>query len=473
MSAIGRAVALTAVLLCATANCSADTLLTTDGRTFEGRLINQTSEKVVFEVVKYGIKGVVTLDPKEVASIKKQEPTQTVPAAAPGKEAAKEAAVPAAPSVNGPSYYLLPLQGEVGRHITSEFVSQAIADARKKHTRVLVLEIDSPGGSVNDVTAIVQTLAAVNDLRVVAVVRSAISAAAPIAMACRELYMYNSSTIGGAVVFRIGDSGLPEQVDEKMQSIWRAACRSAAELGGHSPLVAQGMTEASVELSILEQAGKKVVVEGTQGTPLKRKGKILTLTCQEAVACGLAQGEFSDYKSLGQLLNLADWHETGGAGRELMRLQVAKVKRLEKEYAEMAKLERLEIRSMLKLAAIQPDLVKIADDMKKIEAEGRAAERTKALLIDQYEREKAMAWSAYNADMASATVTRFADPVQQAQQAILQQAASSKRDARLAEIQQRMQPQALEIQNHINRCEEHYRAEGAKRTQLLMTLMNP
>ena len=449
----------------------ADTLVTTDGRTFEGRLISQTPEKVTFEVRKYGIKGIITFDAKEVSSVTKTEAPQTSPIPETAEPGVRSLPEPVTPTAKVPVYYLLPLHGEVGTQITADLVSKAIEDTRKRNLlSALILEIDSPGGSIADVERIVQLIGEVRGLRVIACVRNAISAAAPIAMACREIYIAPSGSIGGAVVFRMGPTGTPEMVDEKLRSIWRAVCRSAAEVGGHSPLLAQGMVETDIELSVVEKDGKQVVVEGVQGKPLKARGKVLTLTAQEAIACGLANGEFKNYPSLGQTLGLAGWREAGDAGRQLARGRSATLVHLEKQLAELANVKTLHILSMAKYDAILPQLNKIEDLLKILSAEGRAAERTKALLAEQYAQEAAKAEEDYASDVAIASQTAPQDPTRLG---LLLTIAGRKKDSRLAEIRQRMQPQALELQNKINHCQERCRALLAKRTELIMTLTVP
>src|SRR5438552_3093002 len=113
--------------------CFGDTLLTTDGRKFEGTLIEQSESAVVFEVSRAGASTRITLDPRQVLKITKgpiDPPPTPAPKAAPNP-ATKPAAVqsvaladapPAPPPVekySGPTYYVIPLRGEVGATFTA------------------------------------------------------------------------------------------------------------------------------------------------------------------------------------------------------------------------------------------------------------------------------------------------------------------------------------------------------------------
>ena len=72
-----------------------------------------------------------------------------------------------------------------------------------------------------------------------------------------------------------------------------------------------------IELGVVNQEGKPVVVEGRGQRLLKAKSKSLTLTAQEAVDCGLALGVAQDISEAGKLLGLTSWQETQARGRAL------------------------------------------------------------------------------------------------------------------------------------------------------------
>jgi hypothetical protein len=349
----------------------------------------------------------------------------------------------------------------VGRYVTAEILGRILDDAKRKKVDVVILEIDSPGGDVLEAESIIKLLGERREIRLVACVRRAISAAAPIAMTCKEIYFFPPGTIGGAVPFQLGPDNTPRAVEEKFQSVWRAACRNAAEIGGHSPLLAEGMINPDVVLGLIEQDGNRTVVEGEKGKTIKTKGKILTLTSQEAVACGLATGIIRDYPSLGDALNLARWVESGGAGRVMMGAHVAQVDQVERQ-------RNVRIRVWRKYQAIAPELGKVEDELKLVGAEGRAAEATRALLMKQYDSQLQSIESAYKNNLQVANAVT--DPTTSSQ---FQAQAKAIRDTAIAGLKGQMQPQAAANQDKINRLQEHYLRLQGKMKDLLATLSSP
>jgi len=65
-------------------------------------------------------------------------------------------------------YYVIPLSGEIGRAVTRDVVEKALREARLRKPDVVVLEINSPGGHVLELEAILWLLAENRDLRLVA-----------------------------------------------------------------------------------------------------------------------------------------------------------------------------------------------------------------------------------------------------------------------------------------------------------------
>jgi|GEM_PF-4277720 len=98
--------------------------------------------------------------------------------------------------------------------------------------RFCVLDIDSKGGYVSEARAIVQVIEKYPEIRFVAYIRSAISAAIWPAMAVPEVYMEPGATVGGAQMFYIDTTG-NVLVDGKMNSIQEAYVRALAQKNGH------------------------------------------------------------------------------------------------------------------------------------------------------------------------------------------------------------------------------------------------
>jgi hypothetical protein len=213
-----------------------------------------------------------------------------------------------------PSYYLIPLHGAVGETVVADALEKSLADAVKRKATVVVLDIDSPGGLVEDARRILKVLHKYNKkLRIVALVDKDLSAAAILTLSVKEIYIKSSGTIGAATSFIPGKQ-LSAKVEEKMQSAWRASARGSAEEGGHNPLLAEAMIDNDLELQLEKVNGKSVVKQGPGDNVLCRKGKVLTLTSHEAVECGLAAGEADDLDELADALKMPGWVECKGLG---------------------------------------------------------------------------------------------------------------------------------------------------------------
>lgn len=299
---------------------AADTLITTDGTIYDGRLVKQTDEKVIFEVVKYGVKMQKEFPAKDVQTVRtsKDTPpaasktlktTTSQPTSAP---ITGEIPLPPPPPIvkySGPTYCVIPLKGEIGKEIVASVLDDAFKDILKRKPTAIVIEMESPGGQIHEVPELVNTIQKYRDFRLVVLVKEAISAAAITTLSVKEIYTTPGSVIGAATAYKMGKDGMPQDIEEKMRSIWRATARSAAELGGHSPLLGEAMIEAKYNLVWVEENGKKTIREGRGENGVLEEGKLLCLTASEAVEFGLAQGMVEDYKALGKAMGLPKWQE--------------------------------------------------------------------------------------------------------------------------------------------------------------------
>ncbi|HUT61777.1 MAG TPA: hypothetical protein VNA25_28395 [Phycisphaerae bacterium] len=318
MRTISKVLVAWAVFLCLVVAAHADTLILKDGRKFTGKLIQKDDKQVVFESHFGGSRMKLTFKASEVLTLTKGAlPTTTKPAVKPAAGKLDLPPEPEAPPVvrhAGSTYYRIPLRGEVGKTVTAKLVEQSLADAFKRSPTVVVLEVGSPGGLIGEVEPILDHMRRYGkSLRIVVYVRNhAISAAAIFSLGAEEIYMHPSGLIGAATAFKMSKEGTPKDIAEKFQSIWRAMARRAAEQGKHSRLLAEAMIDQNLELHWVEQGGKKLVNEGTGKNVICRRGKLLTLTAGESVACGLSAGTADGYRELGKKMGLAGWTRCEG-----------------------------------------------------------------------------------------------------------------------------------------------------------------
>lgn len=214
------------------------------------------------------------------------------------------------------SYYVLPIRGVFGLQVADSVVAAAYDEARSLKASIVVLEIESPGGSVEELKKIQATVRKYSDIRTIAFIRDAKSAAAILAMSCPDIVMAPAAAIGAAVPLRIGPDGTPQNIEAKFESALRADFRAAAENAGHEPLLVDGMMRDDVELFLVRAGGGYRVSEQRGDKILKKKGQILTLTTKEAFECGLSAGTAVRIEDCFKTLKLKNLKDIGPHGRQ-------------------------------------------------------------------------------------------------------------------------------------------------------------
>jgi len=221
-------------------------------------------------------------------------PEQPAPTPARVTEGQQPSSPPAAP-LDGIAHSIS-IEGVIGSDFTSrEFLSRlSIADRFAKKADIIILYIDSPGGSVSDLEEIVAAILAARGKRFVTVVEGkALSSAAVVALACDTIYMHDGARIGAATPYVQQSDGtvvhLPPAVQEKQFSAMRALVRIAAKHGGHSTDLAEAMVDPNIPLTMTRANGVPFFERDGKGAVISRKGEVLTLTADEAIDCGLAR----------------------------------------------------------------------------------------------------------------------------------------------------------------------------------------
>ena len=176
------------------------------------------------------------------------------------------------------------------------FVARSIREAEAEGARAVILDIETPGGRVDAAQQIVNAIKEAKVPVYAYVNRRAFSAGAMIALAAERIYMRPGSVIGAATPI----TGDGNKASEKIVSAMRSEMRALAESRKLDPRIAEAMVDESIEIP--------GVVE---------KGKLLTLTTEEAVRLGYAQpvanwtALMAELKSVGAPVREADvnWAE--------------------------------------------------------------------------------------------------------------------------------------------------------------------
>jgi len=177
---------------------------------------------------------------------------------------------PSAPGAR-PVVHVVPIEGVIDLGL-APFVERILGEAAAAGAAAVILEVNTFGGRVDAAVLIRDALLRAPVRTVAFVNKRAISAGALISLAAETIAMADGGTIGAATPVEIGAPGSPAQpVAEKTVSYVRKEFRATAESRKRPPLLAEAMVDADVEIP-----------------GLNAKGKLLTLTTEEALTHGFA-----------------------------------------------------------------------------------------------------------------------------------------------------------------------------------------
>lgn len=173
----------------------------------------------------------------------------------------------------GKLVYVIPIEDDIERGLEA-FLSRTTEEALEAGADHIIFEINTPGGSVEAADNIGTIISKLDIPTTSFIISEALSAGSYIALHTDTIYMTPRARMGASGV--INSDGTA--ADKKAQSAWLKAMTSAAEAGGRDPLYAAAMADPSIDLPELDAP----------------KGEFLTLTPQEALDVGYAEGIVSD-----------------------------------------------------------------------------------------------------------------------------------------------------------------------------------
>jgi membrane-bound serine protease (ClpP class) len=187
-----------------------------------------------------------------------------------------------------PVVYVAPIEGVIDLGL-APYVQRVLKEATDAGAAAVILEINTFGGRVDAAVLIRDALLNAQVRTVAFVNKRAISAGALISLATEKIAMADGGTIGAATPVQIGQPGAPAQpVEEKTVSYVRKEFRATAEARKRPPLIAEAMVDADV------------VIPG-----IIQKGKLLTLTTEEALKHKVADFRAGTIESVLEQLGLA------------------------------------------------------------------------------------------------------------------------------------------------------------------------
>lgn len=221
-----------------------------------------------------------------------------------------------------PTFVTIPIVGVIGEDVNATGLRAALEEARSIRANCVILLFDSPGGEIAELQRMLEVTSRFRELRLIAYVKSAYSAAAILALSCPEIVMYRDSVIGCAVPFKLSLTGTPVDVDEKFRAAFHAVCRSAARRGKHDSLFATAMVDPESELYVSD-TGDLSTDASPRTRVFKPRGKVLALVGDEAVACHLALGVAPSLRELREQLGIPEWRKAGDGPSDAMRRTLA------------------------------------------------------------------------------------------------------------------------------------------------------
>ncbi|MBN1521707.1 MAG: hypothetical protein JW928_04165, partial [Candidatus Aureabacteria bacterium] len=180
---------------------------------------------------------------------------------------------------------VIPVKGMVDKGL-SGFIIRSINEASESGCQYAIFEIDTFGGRVDAAVEIRDAILDAPFEKTIAYInKRAISAGALIALSNKSIFMADGGTIGAAQPVQMGGTGEAQSVGEKYVSYLRKEFKSTAEKNGYPPEIAEAFVDSDVE------------IEG-----LIEKGKLLTLTSQEARKHKVASDILPDRNAIFEML---------------------------------------------------------------------------------------------------------------------------------------------------------------------------
>lgn len=192
--------------------------------------------------------------------------------------------------------YRVPIQNTIDLGLPP-FIERSIRLAEADRAEVIIFDIDTFGGRLDAATQIKDAIMASKIPTVAFINRRAISAGALISLSCEKIYMTGGGTIGAATA--VDMSG--KKASEKVISYMRKEMASTAEKNDRNIDIVQGMVDEDLYFTHLIINGDSVEVKDLEG---RKEGKLITLTTEQAIKYGIADGTGETFEDILELLDI-------------------------------------------------------------------------------------------------------------------------------------------------------------------------
>lgn len=182
--------------------------------------------------------------------------------------------------------FVMELKGDIDPR-TNRYTRLALEEATEQNADIVIIEMDTYGGAVNDADDIRTRILEYPVPVWVFINKDAASAGALISIAADSIYMANGASIGAATVV---SGGTGEAAPDKYQSYMRSIMRSTAEATGRDPRIAEAMVDENLE------------IEG-----ITEKGEVITFSTSEAIRYGFAEAQVSSIEEILERNNITNY----------------------------------------------------------------------------------------------------------------------------------------------------------------------
>lgn len=201
------------------------------------------------------------------------------------------------PKKQTPKVVLFDIKEQIAPSAT-RLVTKALQRARQEQADLIVIDMDTYGGLVNEADSIRYALLRSTIPVVVYINPNAASAGALISIACDRIYMSPGANIGAATVVTQDGQAAPDKFQSYMRSMMRATASAQGKdtlpdgsiQWRRNPLIAEAMVDQDVE------------IEG-----ITEKGKVLTFTPEEALLHGFCDDMAENLNQVYELEGLQDF----------------------------------------------------------------------------------------------------------------------------------------------------------------------
>ena len=312
-----------------------------------------------------------------------------------------QSAEPPADADKGPlarQVLFIPVLGEITPKTVKDIGRQL--KAKRVSGRIVVLDLDTPGGLVTAATELSGLTEAHPTMRFIAYVSGdtyggAWSAGAYMALCCKKIYIKPGKSIGAAMLVK-RSKGVTDRAKPKYEAAWAASMRGIAQKNGYPGALAEAMVLPETELWLVPgDDGPRILtgleykgltkVQQAKAQQIKKKDTILALTDKEARQYGIAR--ILRPEALAHELGLpAPEHRKfyifwRSARRKARAVQAKKLKAkqtLTKGLADLTK-KGMEIDAQTQLASLDPTRSRINAAIKRLKQYSKLANDLAAL----------------------------------------------------------------------------------------------